>query len=212
MYAEVSEVVAEALHSDSDQNADKMDIDTKGVYGSSSDVRERTRANAINTLLRSLNPSLWKERSQMGKFINELENCAEQITDTLSGSGQKQPTRQTMEAFCDGSLTLFKKLKAKEGCLSHPGLIKVLTSFLKELTPDVIHQYPERTRAKATEAILALADLSYKDERLHGLLQEAATKARKGTPHVDAERAPAVIAVWDKIKKALEARPQSEPT
>ncbi|MCJ1282030.1 proteasome component M29 [Xylographa opegraphella] len=134
-------------------DGNKMDVDSRTGGPSSKITSERTLANALRTLLKSIDPVLW-EAPRLAVSLSQ--------TFDLIGKALSRNDKVVKDAILDGETALFKKLATTE---FDDGLDSILTGYSSTLFK--IDDQAELSRAKAADAATTLGRWAPEKSQVH---------------------------------------------
>ena len=167
-------------------DAHEMDVDSKSGSPSSKVVAERTLANAVRTLLRSVITGSGAEENHLQA---NLTQCIEIVTETLL----QRRERVVQEAILEGEKSLFQQVAGLEPTSALDDILIRFASTLFEQE----EQRVESTRTKAAEAAAELAVYAAKGGSLKEALASVLSAARQR------ERSQSVQQVLDRALERL---------
>ena len=166
-------------------DADEMDVDSKSGSPSSKVVAERTLANAVRTLLKSVVTGSSTDEKHLQA---NLTQCFELVTQTL-----QRRERVVQEAILEGEKFLFQQIAS---LVPTSALDDVLIRYASTLF-EQDEQRVESTRAKAAKAAAELAVYAAKRSSLKEALASGLRVARQR------ERSQSVQQVLDRASERL---------
>ena len=182
-HAIVAPIIEEAL-----DNSEDMDVDSKSGGPSSKSIVESTLANSAMALLKAINPSTTDTEELSSRLAQSLI-LTKRIKD-------EHRSRKAIDAIYDAEKILFEKMnEAQEGSLPNH-LEKILIDYARQVLS--FADQVEMTRIKAAEAVVALAPVARKGEKIKGVFVEEVEAVRKE------ERSTSVQQVLDRARKLVD--------
>ena len=188
MFPQVFEIAEPAVSAALGDDASAMDIDEPSGGQSSKTIAEETIANSVAATIKSINPKCRSGSDLVSSLVQTLEIIEKVMRD--SGS------RTVLNALFDAEKSLFPKFRSLDQA-ALPGPVEdVLIGFAKTLFRS--HDAVEQTRMKAAEAVVAMAALGKRSERLRSALAEDLKDTR------EKERSGGVRGLLEKARKEVE--------
>ncbi|MCJ1471847.1 proteasome component M29 [Lambiella insularis] len=173
-----SPVIQELLDAENE-----MDVDSTNGGLSSKITSERTLANAMRTLLKSIDPALRDQPRLMTSLLQTLESVKKALSKN---------DKIVRDATLEGERVLFQKLAATDATNTFDSVLAEYISTMFELGNQT-----EQSRTKAAEAAAALAGWSRRGSTLHELLVSNVGAA------LDRERSPVIRQLLLSVQQAL---------
>lgn len=188
MYDQVYSVTKPVIEEFSN-DAEEMDVDSLSGGPSSRSVKETTIANALKTLIVSINPGARK--------VEALNLCLSQTLELIMTVNRSEKGNRTIQyAIFDALELLFQKLRQIGSKVLPKTLEDTLIEFTKLLFTS--NDQVEHVRVKAAEAVIALAPLAKCGERIKPVYTEGLSNVR------GQERSSTVQHSLDLAKKILQ--------